>query len=102
MILEVADLRIEIDRQGEFEKAVHLAMTTIFPRAKGFKGHQLYHCIETPNRYILQLSWDTLEDHTVGFRQSPLFTEWRALVGDFFSQAPQVEHFERPNALNSR
>jgi hypothetical protein len=43
---------------------------------------------------VLQIFWDTLEDHTVGFRQSPLFVEWRAIVGPFFAVPPVVEHFE--------
>ena len=47
-----------------------------------------------PERYVLQIFWQTLEDHTVGFRQSSAFTEWRALVGPFFAAPPQVEHFE--------
>ena len=48
----------------------------------------------TPERFVLQIFWDTLEDHTVGFRQSTLFTEWRAIVGPFFAAPPHVEHFE--------
>jgi heme-degrading monooxygenase HmoA len=102
MILEVADLRIAIGQQADFEKAIQIAVTTIFPRAKGFRNHQLHHCIETPERYILQLTWDTLEDHTEGFRGSQLFTEWRALVGGFFAQAPHVEHFELRSASGTK
>jgi hypothetical protein len=41
----------------------------------------------------LQISWASLEDHTVGFREGPLFPQWRAIVGPFFSQPPAVEHF---------
>jgi heme-degrading monooxygenase HmoA len=52
------------------------------------------HSIESPERYVLLLAWDTLEDHTVAFRASPLFHEWRGLVSEFFAQAPSVEHFE--------
>jgi hypothetical protein len=37
--------------------------------------------------------WETLENHTVDFRESPAFAEWRAIVGPFFAQPPQVEHF---------
>jgi len=37
--------------------------------------------------------WNTLEDHTQGFRESPAFAEWRAIIGPFFAQPPQVEHF---------
>ena len=50
--------------------------------------------IESKERYILQIFWEHLEDHTVDFRQGPLFAEWRAIIGPFFAQPPVVEHFE--------
>jgi heme-degrading monooxygenase HmoA len=93
MILEVADIRVKDGTQADFEKAVQTALENIFPRAKGFKGHTFRKSIESGDRYLLLLSWETLEDHTVSFRGSPLFTEWRALVGGFFASPPFVEHF---------
>lgn len=94
MVLEIADIRVKTDQQTEFEKAVQLALTTVFPKAKGFLHHSFHRCRETPDRYVLQLTWDTLEDHTVGFRGSALFTEWRSMVEGFFAQPPHVEHFD--------
>lgn len=94
MILEIADVRIKAGHQPEFEKAVQHALANFFPKAKGFQRHSFHRCIESPDRYVLQLTWDTLEDHTVAFRGSPLFTQWRAMVGDYFAQLPHVEHFE--------
>lgn len=93
MILEVADIRVKEGMQAEFEKAVQVALDTIFPKAQGFKGHTFRKSIESADRYLLLLTWETLEDHTVGFRGSPLFTEWRSLVGGFFASPPFVEHF---------
>ncbi len=93
MILELADIRIKPDASAAFEKNVEIALTSIFPKSKGFLGYEFRRCIETPDRYVLMLRWETLENHTVDFRSSPLFTEWRSLVGDFFSQPPHVEHF---------
>ena len=94
MILEIADIRIVPGRQAEFEEAAQLGLSTVFPKAKGFRGHQVRHSIESPERYVLLLEWDTMEDHTVGFRQSPGFADWRCLVSDHFAQPPFVEHFE--------
>jgi heme-degrading monooxygenase HmoA len=94
MILEVADIRIHPGRQAEFETAAELGLSTVFPKARGFLGHQVRHSVESPERYVLLLAWSTLEDHTVAFRGSPLFNEWRNLVAGFFAQAPYVEHFE--------
>jgi heme-degrading monooxygenase HmoA len=93
MILEIADIRIQPGRQAEFEEAVRKATETVLPKAKGVHGFKVNHCIETPERYVLQIFWETLEDHTVGFRQGPLFAEWRSFIGPFFASPPNVEHF---------
>jgi heme-degrading monooxygenase HmoA len=93
MILEIADIRIQPGQQVPFEKAAQQGLNTVFPKAKGFRGYEVRHSIESPERYVLLLRWDTLEDHTVGFRGSPLYGEWRGLVSEFFAQPPFVEHF---------
>lgn len=93
MILEIADIRIAPGRQAEFDAAIQRGLSTVITRAKGVKGWKVNKGIESPERYVLQIFWETLEDHTVGFRQGPLFPEWRAIVGPFFAQPPVVEHF---------
>jgi heme-degrading monooxygenase HmoA len=93
MILEIADIRIQPGRQAEFEAAIRKATETVLPKAKGVHGFKVNHCIETPERYVLQIFWETLEDHTVAFRQGPLFAEWRSHIGPFFASPPNVEHF---------
>ena len=62
-------------------------------KAKGFEGYTVNKGIESPERYILQIFWTTLENHTIDFRQSPAFADWRAIVGPFFAGPPTVEHF---------
>ena len=93
MILELADIRIHPGQQAAFEKAIELGLNTVACKAQGFQGGKVNRGIENPERYVLQIFWDTLEDHTVGFRESDLFTQWRAIVGPFFAAPPQVEHF---------
>jgi len=93
MIEEVADIRILPDQQQAFEAAIHTGVTTVIARAKGFCGYSVSRGIETPTRYLLRIQWETVEDHTIGFRQSPLFTQWRAIVSPFFAAPPVVEHF---------
>ncbi|MDD5478767.1 antibiotic biosynthesis monooxygenase [Rhodoferax sp.] len=93
MILELADFSIQPSQNAAFEAAMTLGLTTVIAQAKGFEGYKLNHGIENPNRYVLQIFWTTLEDHTVGFRGSPAFTQWRAIVGPFFATPPVVEHF---------
>jgi heme-degrading monooxygenase HmoA len=94
MILELADIRIQPGKQSEFDEAITRGLTTVIAHAKGFQGYKVNKGIENPERYILQIFWSTLEDHTVGFRESPLFAEWRAIVGPFFASPPNVEHFD--------
>jgi heme-degrading monooxygenase HmoA len=93
VILEIADIRIHAGQQAAFEEAVERGLATVVARAKGFKGGKVNRGIEKPERYILQVFWETLEDHTVAFRGGPLFAEWRAIVGPFFDGPPTVEHF---------
>lgn len=94
MILELADIRIQPGQQAAFDEAIVRGVTTVISQAKGFRGWKVNKGIESPERYILQIFWDTLEDHTVHFRGGPLFPQWRAIVGPFFAQPPVVEHFE--------
>ena len=94
MILELADIRIHPGQQAAFDEAIQRGLNTVISRAKGFQGFKVNKGIESPERYILQIFWDTLENHTVDFRGGPLFAEWRAIVGPFFASPPVVEHFE--------
>ncbi len=94
MILELADIRIAPGRQAEFDEAIQRGLTTVIARARGMRGWKVNRGIESPERYVLQIFWDTLEDHTVHFRGGPLFAEWRAIVGPFFAAPPVVEHFD--------
>lgn len=94
MILELADIRIQPGQQAAFDEAIARAISTVASKAKGFQGFKVNKGIENPERYILQIFWDTLENHTVDFRGSPAFTEWRAIVGPFFAAPPVVEHFD--------
>jgi heme-degrading monooxygenase HmoA len=93
MILELADIRIHAGRQAEFDAAIIRGLTEVISQARGFRGYKVNKGIESPERYILQIFWDTLEDHTVHFRGGPLFPQWRAIVGPFFASPPAVEHY---------
>jgi len=94
MILELADFSIQPGQNAAFEEAIQRGLKTVMTHAKGFEGFKVNRCLENPQRYILQIFWTTLEDHTVGFRESPAFADWGAIVGPFFASPPVVEHFE--------
>lgn len=94
MILEIADIRIAPGKQAEFDEAIQRGLQTVIAGAKGFRGYKVNRGVESPERYVLMIYWETLENHTVDFRGGPLFAQWRAIVGPFFAQPPVVEHFE--------
>ena len=94
MILEHADFTIPVGKNAEFEEAIGRGIATVISQAKGFRDAQVHRGIESAERYILTIHWDTLENHTVDFRGGPLFAQWRAIVGPFFAKPPVVEHFD--------
>ncbi|PYF03880.1 quinol monooxygenase YgiN [Rhodopseudomonas faecalis] len=93
MITEIAQIDVKPGMEADFEAAVTKARA-VFGRSNGFCGFELHRSIEKPQRYRLMVKWQTLENHTVDFRGSENFTEWRALVGPFFVAPPEVEHTE--------
>jgi heme-degrading monooxygenase HmoA len=93
MILEVAILDVRAGQEPAFEAAFAQAQR-IIAAMSGYRSHRLDRCLETRGRYVLLVSWETLEDHTVGFRESPQYQEWKALLHHFYSPFPTVEHYE--------
>ena len=96
MILEVAILDVKPGQTAAFEAAFAQA-SPIIARMTGYCGHELQHCLEQPNRYLLLVKWDRLEDHTVGFRQSADYQEWKRLLHHFYDPFPVVEHYSTVN-----
>ncbi|MEF1291570.1 antibiotic biosynthesis monooxygenase family protein [Vibrio sp. M260118] len=93
MILEVAILDVKPSLEEEFEQNFAQAQA-IISSMQGYVSHQLQRCIEKPNRYILLVNWQTLEDHEQGFRQSAEYQEWKALLHHFYDPFPTVEHYQ--------
>ena len=93
MILELADIRIVQGQQAAFDAAIVHGIETVASKAQGFRGYKVNKGIESPERYLLMIFWETLENHTLDFRGGPLFAPWRAIVGPFFAAPPVVEHF---------
>jgi heme-degrading monooxygenase HmoA len=92
MILEVAILDVIPEKTTEFESTFEKAQE-IISTMKGWKGHELQRCLELPNRYILLVKWEKLEDHTIGFRKSPEYLLWKKLLHHIYSPFPEVEHY---------
>lgn len=93
MVLEHALLDVVPNRESAFADAFEEAKP-IISSMPGFRSLRLSRCIEQPNRYLLLVEWDRLEDHTQGFRGSPEYERWRALLHHFYDPFPTVEHYE--------
>jgi heme-degrading monooxygenase HmoA len=93
MILEAAILNVIPGKEIQFEKDFAIAGQYI-SSIKGYIKHSLSKCIEQPYKYILLVEWETLEDHTVSFRQSAAYLEWKRLLHHYYDPFPVVEHYE--------
>ncbi|WP_407271130.1 antibiotic biosynthesis monooxygenase family protein [Radiobacillus sp. PE A8.2] len=93
MILEAVMLQVKQGMEVEYEKAFR-AVSEIISSMKGYICHELQRCIEVEGKYLLLVKWETLEDHTVGFRQSSEYQEWKRQLHHFYDPFPIVEHFE--------
>jgi heme-degrading monooxygenase HmoA len=93
VILEVALLDVKPGLAAEFEAAFKTA-SKIITAMPGYIDHELQRCLENRDRYILLVRWQILENHTIGFRESPEYQKWRALLHHFYDPFPMVEHYE--------
>lgn len=92
MVLEVAILDVRPGQSDAFEAAFREAQQ-ILAASAGYQRHELRRCLEGAQRYLLLVWWDTLEDHTEGFRGSAAYQRWRALLHRFYDPFPTVEHY---------
>ena len=97
MILETAVLDVKTGQAGDFEAAFREA-SAIIASMPGYLSHELHRCVELESRYLLLVRWETLEDHTVGFRGSAEYQRWKALLHHFYDPFPTVEHYEAVSA----
>ena len=93
MILESAMLNVKLGLEGDFESAFKQA-SSIISSIDGYLSHELHRCMEVKGKYLLLVRWKNLEAHTVGFRVSPEYQQWKKLLHHFYEPFPIVEHFE--------
>ena len=94
MILEVATLDVRPGQEADFEVAFREALA-IISSMPGCVSHELLRCLERGSRYVLLVNWETLEHHTIGFRQSAEYQRWKALLHHFYDPFPTVEHYRK-------
>jgi heme-degrading monooxygenase HmoA len=101
MILEVATLNVRPGEDSAFESAFRQA-SPIIASMPGYLGHDLHRCLEVEHQYLLLVQWQTLEDHTVEFRGSPEYQQWKDLLHHFYEPFPVVEHYEQIDLNSSK
>jgi heme-degrading monooxygenase HmoA len=92
MVLEVAMLMVKSVLEQAFETSFRQA-SLLIASMPGYESHELHQCLEVPGKYLLLVRWKTLEDHTVGFRESSTYQKWKKLLHHFYDPFPVVEHF---------
>ncbi|MEZ4279019.1 MAG: antibiotic biosynthesis monooxygenase [Myxococcota bacterium] len=92
MVLEVAPLSIRPGQESAFESAFAVAQA-IIASMPGYHSHSLHRGIERPGEYLLLVTWDSVEAHEQGFRGSPRYAEWKALLHRFYDPFPTVLHY---------
>jgi heme-degrading monooxygenase HmoA len=95
VILERALITVKPGQAEAFKQAFAKARPHI-EGSKGCRKVEMRQGIEHPDDFLLLVWWETLEDHNVGFRESPAFTEWRAILGPLFAAPPAVVHHHEP------
>jgi heme-degrading monooxygenase HmoA len=93
MILEIAVLNIKPGMNQQYEAAFAEA-SLIISSMNGYISHDLQKCLEIENQYLLLVNWETIEDHTIGFRQSAEYQIWKKLLHHFYDPFPTVEHYQ--------
>lgn len=91
-VLEVAVLDVRDGEGAAFERAFAEAQR-IIASMPGYQRHELRRCLERADRYLLLVWWDSLEAHTLGFRGSPEYQEWKRRLHPFYDPFPVVEHY---------
>lgn len=99
MILEAVILQVKNGFENDFEEAFNKA-SRIIESMDGYLSHELHRCIEAKGKYLLLVKWQSLEAHTIGFRNSPQYQEWKKLLHHFYDPFPEVEHFEQVELNN--
>jgi heme-degrading monooxygenase HmoA len=93
MVYEHGEIAVREGAEDEFAEMFWQHVPAVFEQAEGFVSIELHRCVERPSVFLLRVGWETVEAHTVGFRGSPLFTQWRELATPYFAEPPRVEHY---------
>jgi heme-degrading monooxygenase HmoA len=92
MVLEVALIDVLPGQQDMFEASYRLGHP-LLAGTPGCRSVRMTRGIESPERFVLLVEWDSVEAHNENFRNSERFVQWRGYLGPHFAKPPVVEHF---------
>lgn len=92
MIIEHALLQVKTGQSDQFVAAMNKAKPLIAVQP-GFQSIAVRPAGDRPDQFLLLVKWDNIESHRDGFRKSPEYQEWRALLHDFYDPMPTVSYF---------
>jgi len=92
MIVELAIIRAKTGQENAMREGLQAARAVI-SQAEGYRGSAFHQGIEDPQRFVLRIEWDSVDAHVKGFRDGPLFPQWRGHFGQYIDGAPDVSHF---------
>jgi heme-degrading monooxygenase HmoA len=91
MVLEVAEIKITPGQENAFKEAYRAARELVRV-SPGLRSMRMTQSVESPNRFVLLIEWDSVQAHEHGFRETDRFPKWREAIGPFFAEPPFVEH----------
>jgi len=100
-VIELVTVQIREGQQQAFERAYEQAMAVIV-RSPGCSGVVLNRCVEEPQKYVLAVTWETLEAHTQGYRGSELSREAKSLIGVYRMGSTSPEHYRHVASIQKR
>ena len=92
MVTEIAEFTAQPGRAEALRAGLLLGLEVI-RAAEGCRSARLCRGVEDPERFIYEIEWETLEDHTVRFRGGPRFAEYRSHINGLFVEPVIARHF---------
>jgi heme-degrading monooxygenase HmoA len=93
VIVEIVNLEAKNGQADAMREGLRKAREVI-SQSPGYRDSSFHQSIERPERFVLYIHWDTVEDHTEGFRKGPLFPRWRSFWADYMAGPPDVLHYQ--------
>src|ERR671917_1429847 len=93
MIVEYIRYSIPEPRRADFERAYGEA-ASVLDDSEHCLRYEVSRGVEEPANYVVRIEWDSIEGHEQGFRRSPGFRTFFALVRPFFDDIEEMRHSE--------